>query len=153
MSSGLSFIKAGIILGIVGILITLAISLITLIKVVNNTNTADDENILNYFYFFNNTECYNYTEIRYLNESNPNEILNIYLPNKSNTAKFQEAAKYFADSIDTSVNPCDDFYKYACGNYKNDVSFNIAEFDNYRKMAEAYNIENNKDVSLLSTLD
>ena len=31
---------------------------------------------------------------------------------------YKEIAKLLSETMDTSVKPCEDFYKYACGNYK-----------------------------------
>ena len=35
-----------------------------------------------------------------------------------NSSGWHQAAKMFEDSIDFNVNPCDEFYDYACGKWR-----------------------------------
>uniref|UniRef100_A0AC35GBF0 Uncharacterized protein n=1 Tax=Panagrolaimus sp. PS1159 TaxID=55785 RepID=A0AC35GBF0_9BILA len=73
-------------------------------------------------------------KVEYLNNgTDPEEIVNIPLPSKSNSQQYREAVKYLSDSIDISVSPCDDFYQYACGKYNKSISFEFAELDNRRR--------------------
>lgn len=67
----------------------------------------------------------------------------------NNSAKFQQAAEYFESSIDTSKDPCNDFYAYACGNYNNDLSFDIVDYSNFNKTAWALKAKNDSDVRFL----
>ncbi|CAD5216049.1 unnamed protein product [Bursaphelenchus xylophilus] len=60
----------------------------------------------------------------------PPPQLNIPENNKSESKKYKECGKIFEDSIDTSVNPCEDFYQYSCGNYKETSPFNVLEANN-----------------------
>uniref|UniRef100_A0A915EQK0 Uncharacterized protein n=1 Tax=Ditylenchus dipsaci TaxID=166011 RepID=A0A915EQK0_9BILA len=48
---------------------------------------------------------------------------------------YRNAFNYFKASVNFSYNPCENFYEYACGSYKNKVSFTVARDDNYRKIA------------------
>lgn len=77
----------------------------------------------------------------------PKNIGNVYKRPVSNTKAYQDAAAYFAASVDTSVNPCDDFYQYACGKYNNTISFDVVDTNNYKTMAQGYATINNNDVS------
>ena len=119
-------VKAGFAVGAVAIIAVLAISIVTLVKVFNIKNSSD-------------------TTIQPNNDTqNP---LNIYPQSASNTQAYQQAAQYFKKSIDVSVNPCDDFYKYACGKYNASLSFYFADNENYHVMANAFSATNSSDVS------
>ncbi|RCN53331.1 peptidase family M13 [Ancylostoma caninum] len=45
------------------------------------------------------------------------------------------AISFFQESVNTSVDPCEDFYKYACGKYQKAVSFHYADAKNLVAMA------------------
>jgi predicted metalloendopeptidase len=152
MSSNLA--KAGFGIGILGVAAVLAVSIITLVKVNDNKSTTLSPNTIYNQTIYNNTiydgtiynntiyniTAQNNTIIEYYfydNGTDANTLLHIPANAPSNTVKYQEAAKFFANSIDTSVSPCDDFYQYACGKYSQDISFDIAETDNRLKMANS----------------
>uniref|UniRef100_A0A914QED2 Uncharacterized protein n=1 Tax=Panagrolaimus davidi TaxID=227884 RepID=A0A914QED2_9BILA len=72
--------------------------------------------------------------------------VNVYPNEPSHTQAYQEAAKYFEASIDTSVNPCDDFYQYSCGKYNQSVDgFDAAINKIYQEVTDAYNTPNDDD--------
>ncbi|OUM56741.1 hypothetical protein PIROE2DRAFT_18517, partial [Piromyces sp. E2] len=56
------------------------------------------------------------TEILYFKEENKDNVCN--------TQKCIDTSNFILDSINSEVNPCDDFYQFACGNWvaKNPVS-------------------------------
>ena len=151
-----NLVKGGLGIGAIGLIAVIALSIVTLVKVNNNNKDKDtasaDGGGADHYY--NNT-IYNITylpgndtQIIYVNNfTNPNAALNVPVPQVGYSEKYKQAANYFAASVDTSVSPCDDFYKYSCGKYTNDISFDIADDDNYRKMADAYNVVNANDVS------
>lgn len=39
---------------------------------------------------------------------------------------------FFRKSVNTSVNPCEDFYMYTCGDFSYDSAFTIAAEENYK---------------------
>uniref|UniRef100_A0A914Y9C0 Peptidase M13 N-terminal domain-containing protein n=1 Tax=Panagrolaimus superbus TaxID=310955 RepID=A0A914Y9C0_9BILA len=80
-------------------------------------------------------------------DASSNGISNIYPNSPSHTEAYQQAAKFFEASIDTSVNPCDDFYQYSCGKFNDSMSFD-AIFDKVNQdVTDALNSRNDKDVS------
>ncbi|TMS39545.1 hypothetical protein L596_006051 [Steinernema carpocapsae] len=40
---------------------------------------------------------------------------------KSRSPKYENITMYFESSIDNTIDPCDDFYSYACGNYNQSI--------------------------------
>uniref|UniRef100_A0AC35FEA6 Uncharacterized protein n=1 Tax=Panagrolaimus sp. PS1159 TaxID=55785 RepID=A0AC35FEA6_9BILA len=77
--------------------------------------------------------------------SNKNPNVNIYPNQPLNTEAYQQAAKYIESSIDTSVNPCDDFYQYSCGKFNGSSANQIANKKMYQDLTEAYNTQNDDD--------
>uniref|UniRef100_A0AC35GCQ7 Zincin n=1 Tax=Panagrolaimus sp. PS1159 TaxID=55785 RepID=A0AC35GCQ7_9BILA len=77
--------------------------------------------------------------------SSKNPNVNIYPNQPLNTEAYQQAAKYIESSIDTSVNPCDDFYQYSCGKFNGDESFAAANKNIYQDLIDSYNTRNNND--------
>lgn len=49
---------------------------------------------------------------------------------------YQMAVDYYAKSVNTAIDPCDDFYSYACGNFNQSVSFYTARAQNLVYMAQ-----------------
>ncbi|KAK6750400.1 hypothetical protein RB195_002400 [Necator americanus] len=49
---------------------------------------------------------------------------------------YKLAIDFFEKSVNTSADPCDDFYKYACGKYDKPVSFHSANAKNLVTMAD-----------------
>lgn len=43
--------------------------------------------------------------------------LSVPANDKCNTAECKEAAKHILSKIDTTIDPCDDFYQFACGKF------------------------------------
>uniref|UniRef100_A0AC34GS60 Uncharacterized protein n=1 Tax=Panagrolaimus sp. ES5 TaxID=591445 RepID=A0AC34GS60_9BILA len=78
-------------------------------------------------------------------DSISNGILNIYPNSPSNTEAYQQAAKLFEASIDTSVNPCDDFYQYSCGKFNGTMSFDAIDNKVHQEIIDALNTPNDKD--------
>lgn len=67
--------------------------------------------------------------------------LNVHapLPIPSGSANFQgyqSAVQLFKTSLDTQVNPCDDFYKYTCGNFDGGMSFDQSDNSNIDNMVQ-----------------
>lgn len=50
---------------------------------------------------------------------------------------YQDVVKFLNYSMDFNADPCNDFYKYACGNYQKPVSFRVFREENYKKQATA----------------
>jgi membrane metallo-endopeptidase-like protein 1 len=48
---------------------------------------------------------------------------------------YNQSVQFFLNSVNTSVDACDDFYAYACGRYNQPISFNNMDFNNFRTMA------------------
>ena len=117
--------KIGFAVGAVAFVALLAVSVVTLVKVFNIKDSS--------------------TQVQ--PDDNQENVLNIYPQPIGNTQAYQQASQYFAKSIDTSVNPCDDFYQYACGKYNNTISFDVADNDNYNIMADAFGTSSANDVS------
>ena len=42
--------------------------------------------------------------------------MNVPTPPVSNSPKYQQAADYFTATLDTTQDPCNNFYEYVCGN-------------------------------------
>uniref|UniRef100_A0AC34Q1X1 Uncharacterized protein n=1 Tax=Panagrolaimus sp. JU765 TaxID=591449 RepID=A0AC34Q1X1_9BILA len=118
-------VKAGAVLGAIVVVAVLAVSVVTLVKVfdLKNDNTVIISTV---------------APVSTVGK-------NVYTPSPLNSQKYQEAANYFAKSVDTSVNPCDDFYQYACGKYNDSLSFDVADNANYQQMADAFNSASGSD--------
>ncbi|VDM57962.1 unnamed protein product [Angiostrongylus costaricensis] len=52
---------------------------------------------------------------------------------------YKEAVSFYQPSVNTSADPCNDFWQYACGNYNKSVSFHFADAHNLKIMAEQLN--------------
>ncbi|CAD5214481.1 unnamed protein product [Bursaphelenchus xylophilus] len=50
---------------------------------------------------------------------------------------YQQAVDLFNYSMDLTADPCNDFYKYACGKYEKPVSFLVLRNENYKNQAQA----------------
>uniref|UniRef100_A0AC35U683 Peptidase_M13_N domain-containing protein n=1 Tax=Rhabditophanes sp. KR3021 TaxID=114890 RepID=A0AC35U683_9BILA len=50
---------------------------------------------------------------------------------------YQEYSNMLASSMDLTKNPCNDFYGYACGNFKDEISFYSVDTKNFLAMATA----------------
>ncbi|KAI6243076.1 Phosphate-regulating neutral endopeptidase [Aphelenchoides fujianensis] len=50
---------------------------------------------------------------------------------------YQSYAKVLSDSVNTSFNPCDDFFMYTCGSFKGDMSFSEVESGNMKHVANS----------------
>ncbi|CEF59626.1 Phosphate-regulating neutral endopeptidase [Strongyloides ratti] len=59
--------------------------------------------------------------------------------NLSKYAAYNKTAEIFKYALNTSADPCNDFYNYACGSYKNQLSFNVYRDRNYEIISNAYN--------------
>ncbi|CAD5210734.1 unnamed protein product [Bursaphelenchus okinawaensis] len=67
---------------------------------------------------------------------------------ESQVKAYKLAAENFNYSMDLTADPCNDFYKYSCGNYKKAKSFTILREQNYRNQAKAImNIDLEKEPS------
>uniref|UniRef100_A0A7E4UZ13 Neprilysin n=1 Tax=Panagrellus redivivus TaxID=6233 RepID=A0A7E4UZ13_PANRE len=109
--------KIGLVVGAVAIAAVLGVSIVTLVKVFNLNKDKNNSN-----------------SVPIANSSNLN---NVYPAPVGSTQKYREAAQYFEQSINTSFNPCNDFYGYACGNFKTDIGFDVIDAQNAIKMANA----------------
>ncbi|CAD5213279.1 unnamed protein product [Bursaphelenchus xylophilus] len=64
---------------------------------------------------------------------------------------FKTAAEFFNYSMDLTADPCNDFFKYACGNYKKPKSFTVLREKNFHNQAKAIkniNVENQSSTAL-----
>ncbi|CAJ0937533.1 unnamed protein product, partial [Mesorhabditis belari] len=69
------------------------------------------------------------------NDVNVAPALPIAPRNLSVYSAYQQAVDFFQASVDFTQDPCNDFYKYSCGNYKQVVSFHLADEKNKAAMA------------------
>ncbi|CAB3411008.1 unnamed protein product [Caenorhabditis bovis] len=71
----------------------------------------------------------------------PNVVLNVPQPPEISSsddrfAQFQQVAQLFHSMVNTSVDPCDDFYAYTCGNFNGDMSFDVSDNSNIADMVD-----------------
>lgn len=52
--------------------------------------------------------------------------------------KYSDAQQFFEKAVNTSFDPCNDFYNYACGSYQDPLSFTVYRDKNYDAMAEEF---------------
>uniref|UniRef100_A0A0K0DSY4 Peptidase M13 C-terminal domain-containing protein n=1 Tax=Strongyloides stercoralis TaxID=6248 RepID=A0A0K0DSY4_STRER len=63
----------------------------------------------------------------------------------NNETKYHNYAELLEKSVDVTVNPCEDFYGYACGNYEGEVSLYKMDFNNLITMASGLSKNNPND--------
>uniref|UniRef100_A0A1I7SFE4 Peptidase_M13_N domain-containing protein n=1 Tax=Bursaphelenchus xylophilus TaxID=6326 RepID=A0A1I7SFE4_BURXY len=56
--------------------------------------------------------------------------LNVPRRKPNHSKKYLECAKYFEDSVDNSIDPCEDFYSYTCNNYNGRDTFTDLDLKN-----------------------
>ncbi|CAI2323447.1 unnamed protein product [Caenorhabditis sp. 36 PRJEB53466] len=54
----------------------------------------------------------------------------------SKYSSYQQVVQLFKASVNLSVNPCDDFYAYTCGNFNGDISFDVSDDSNINDMVK-----------------
>ncbi|RCN52488.1 hypothetical protein ANCCAN_01532 [Ancylostoma caninum] len=64
---------------------------------------------------------------------------------------YKTAAEFFQASVNTSADPCTDFFQYACGKYNQPVSFGVARVKVNRHVANQLYSEHYEDVIKSST--
>ncbi|KIH66995.1 peptidase family M13, partial [Ancylostoma duodenale] len=56
-------------------------------------------------------------------------------PGNDKYSGYRTASALFKASLNTTVDPCNDFYKYTCGNFAGDMSFDVSDTNNAVAMA------------------
>ncbi|PAV84793.1 hypothetical protein WR25_17793 [Diploscapter pachys] len=85
------------------------------------------------------------------NPTNIEDTPQITSGNVDKFAAYQQAVSYFTNSTDTTVDPCDDFYQYACGKFNQPVSFFAARAQNLYHMADQLKLPSYQPVIQNST--
>jgi len=62
--------------------------------------------------------------------------LNIPENQRSKQAKYEEAATYFANSVDVRQDPCNSFYEYTCGKFQQPMYFESAQFSSIEETGQ-----------------
>uniref|UniRef100_A0A183CN67 Peptidase_M13 domain-containing protein n=1 Tax=Globodera pallida TaxID=36090 RepID=A0A183CN67_GLOPA len=52
-------------------------------------------------------------------------------------AAYKSAVQYFKNSMNLASDPCNNFYEYACANYRGPTGFAVKQNDNYKRIATA----------------
>ncbi|PIC47267.1 hypothetical protein B9Z55_006678 [Caenorhabditis nigoni] len=111
-----------------------------------NTNTIYNETIVynntlvyNSTSTFNNTNTYNSTVVQVVYQDKESAAVNVAPPRQIKTdnnkfQSYQQVVQLFKASVNLSVDPCNDFYAYTCGNFQGDMSFDVSDDSNVADM-------------------
>ncbi|WKY06992.1 hypothetical protein Q1695_006852 [Nippostrongylus brasiliensis] len=103
------------------VLAILGISIAVLVEVIQTKNNVNNNNVVNPSKTVND-----------LNVVAPQPISS----GSANYPGYQTAVQLFKSSLNTSVNPCEDFYAYTCGNFTGDMSFDDSDNSNIDNMVK-----------------